>query len=104
VLTLAPTRELAMQIAGVLEAAGAPLGLTTLCVYGGVPKAPQVGHNPPDSTVKPDCDSTLDVLVAACLGPQAPAAAKQTQQVACQPKGLIISSETSHLGGRLFAY
>ncbi len=40
-LILAPTRELAMQIAGVLEAAGAPLGLTTLCAYGGVPKLPQ---------------------------------------------------------------
>lgn len=44
VLILAPTRELAMQIAGVLEAAGKPLGLTTLCAYGGVPKPPQVWH------------------------------------------------------------
>jgi hypothetical protein len=44
VLILAPTRELAMQIAGVLEAAGAPLGLATLCAYGGVPKPPQASN------------------------------------------------------------
>ena len=30
-----------MQIAGVMESAGAPARLTTLCVYGGVPKHPQ---------------------------------------------------------------
>ena len=47
VLILAPTRELAMQIAGVLEAAGAPLGLTTLCAYGGVPKPPQASISGP---------------------------------------------------------
>ena len=42
VLVIAPTRELAVQIAEVLESAGKPIGVTTLCVYGGVPKQPQV--------------------------------------------------------------
>ena len=41
-LVLAPTRELAIQIAAVLEEAGATAGLKTLCAYGGVPKPPQV--------------------------------------------------------------
>ena len=40
-LALAPTRELAQQIAAVLEAAGQPAGLATLCAYGGVPKQAQ---------------------------------------------------------------
>ena len=40
-LTLAPTRELAMQSAVVLEAAGKPEGIKTVCVYGGVPKNEQ---------------------------------------------------------------
>ena len=40
-LMLAPTRELAAQIAAVLEEAGAKVGIRTLCVYGGVPKGPQ---------------------------------------------------------------
>ena len=40
-LMLAPTRELALQIAAVLEEAGEKVGLRTLCVYGGVPKPPQ---------------------------------------------------------------
>ena len=38
---LAPTRELAQQIAAVFEEAGAKVGVRTLCVYGGVPKGPQ---------------------------------------------------------------
>lgn len=41
VLMIAPTRELAVQISEVLENAGKPVGLTALCVYGGVPKHPQ---------------------------------------------------------------
>ncbi len=40
-LALAPTRELAQQIAVVLEEAGAPASLRTLCAYGGVSKPPQ---------------------------------------------------------------
>ena len=40
-LVLAPTRELALQIQGVLEEAGKPCGLKSLCVFGGVPKHPQ---------------------------------------------------------------
>ena len=40
-LVLAPTRELAQQIAAVLEEAGAPAALRTLCAYGGVPKQAQ---------------------------------------------------------------
>ncbi|GBG72803.1 hypothetical protein CBR_g12371 [Chara braunii] len=40
-LVLSPTRELAQQISGVFEEAGAPLGVLTVCVYGGVPKGPQ---------------------------------------------------------------
>ena len=38
---LAPTRELAQQIAAVLESAGQPAKLATLCAYGGVPKQAQ---------------------------------------------------------------
>lgn len=40
-LTMAPTRELAIQIAEVLEEAGSKCGCRCLCVYGGVPKPPQ---------------------------------------------------------------
>ena len=38
---LSPTRELAQQIAAVMEEAGQECGIKTLCVYGGVPKVPQ---------------------------------------------------------------
>lgn len=38
---LSPTRELAQQIASVMEEAGKECQITTLCVYGGVPKHPQ---------------------------------------------------------------
>lgn len=41
-LVIAPTRELAQQIATVLEGAGSQVGIKTLCVYGGVPKRDQV--------------------------------------------------------------
>ena len=41
VLVLAPTRELAMQSDEVCRAAGALVGLRTICIYGGVPKGPQ---------------------------------------------------------------
>ena len=41
-LILSPTRELAIQIAAVMEESGASSGLKTLCAYGGVPKPPQV--------------------------------------------------------------
>jgi ATP-dependent RNA helicase DBP3 len=41
-LMLSPTRELAQQIAAVMEEAGTSSGLRTLCAYGGVPKPPQV--------------------------------------------------------------
>ncbi|KAA6424762.1 MAG: DEAD box RNA helicase [Trebouxia sp. A1-2] len=41
-LMLSPTRELAQQIAAVMEEAGNSSGLKTLCAYGGVPKPPQV--------------------------------------------------------------
>lgn len=40
-LMIAPTRELALQIAGVLEEAGSKVGIKTVCVYGGVPKREQ---------------------------------------------------------------
>lgn len=42
-LVLAPTRELAMQSAVVLEAAGKPCGVKTACIYGGVAKHEQRG-------------------------------------------------------------
>lgn len=42
-LVLLPTRELALQVAGQCRALRAPTGLRTVCVYGGVPKEPQVG-------------------------------------------------------------
>ncbi|KAL4442663.1 hypothetical protein ABPG77_006657 [Micractinium sp. CCAP 211/92] len=41
-LVLAPTRELALQINAVLEEAGSQCGISTVCVYGGVPKRDQV--------------------------------------------------------------
>lgn len=42
VLVMAPTRELALQINEVLADAGSACGFRSLCVYGGVPKGPQV--------------------------------------------------------------
>lgn len=44
VLILSPTRELAQQIAAVMEESGKASNLKTLCAYGGVPKPPQVHH------------------------------------------------------------
>jgi len=41
-LVMAPTRELALQIAAVLDDAGSKCGISSCCVYGGVPKQPQV--------------------------------------------------------------
>lgn len=41
-LVMAPTRELALQIAAVLEDAGSKCGIGSVCVYGGVPKGPQI--------------------------------------------------------------
>lgn len=41
-LVIAPTRELACQINAVLEEAGSQCGVSTVCVYGGVPKRDQV--------------------------------------------------------------
>ena len=40
-LVLAPTRELALQTFEVCESGGRPLGLRSVCCYGGVPKNPQ---------------------------------------------------------------
>ena len=42
-LILSPTRELAQQTAAVMAEASSQCGLRALCVYGGVPKPPQVG-------------------------------------------------------------
>lgn len=42
-LVMAPTRELAIQIADVLIDAGSKCGVRCVCVYGGVPKKDQVG-------------------------------------------------------------
>ncbi|PSC74000.1 DEAD-box ATP-dependent RNA helicase 5 [Micractinium conductrix] len=42
VLIIAPTRELAIQINAVLDEAGTQCGISTVCVYGGVPKRDQV--------------------------------------------------------------
>lgn len=41
-IVMAPTRELALQISAVLEDAGSQCGLSCVCVYGGVPKGPQI--------------------------------------------------------------
>ncbi|EFJ51752.1 hypothetical protein VOLCADRAFT_103394 [Volvox carteri f. nagariensis] len=41
-IVMAPTRELALQINQVLEEAGSQCSVRTVCVYGGVPKGPQV--------------------------------------------------------------
>ncbi len=41
-LVMAPTRELAMQIATVLEDGGSQCSTKCVCVYGGVPKREQV--------------------------------------------------------------
>ncbi|KAJ7102538.1 P-loop containing nucleoside triphosphate hydrolase protein [Mycena belliarum] len=42
VLVVAPTRELAIQTHETLNALGAPLGIASVAVFGGVPKEPQV--------------------------------------------------------------
>lgn len=42
VLVLSPTRELAQQIADVLCEAGAPCGISSVCLYGGTSKGPQI--------------------------------------------------------------
>ncbi|KAH9855779.1 P-loop containing nucleoside triphosphate hydrolase protein [Lenzites betulinus] len=42
VLVVAPTRELAIQTHETLEALGAPFGIASVAVFGGVDKAPQV--------------------------------------------------------------
>lgn len=54
-LVLSPTRELAQQIANVMEDSGSKCGLSTLCVYGGVPKPPQVSL----MTLRPDERATI---------------------------------------------
>ncbi|KAL5199043.1 hypothetical protein ABZP36_002555 [Zizania latifolia] len=41
-LVLSPTRELAQQIADVLCEAGAPCGISSVCLYGGTSKGPQI--------------------------------------------------------------
>ncbi|KAI0509944.1 hypothetical protein KFK09_010544 [Dendrobium nobile] len=41
-LVLSPTRELAQQIADVLRDAGSPCGITSVCLYGGTSKGPQI--------------------------------------------------------------
>lgn len=41
-LVLSPTRELAMQSDEQASAAGKAMGISTICLYGGVPKDPQV--------------------------------------------------------------
>ena len=40
-LVIAPTRELAQQISAVLEEAGSKVGISCVCIYGGVPKIDQ---------------------------------------------------------------
>ena len=50
VLVVAPTRELALQIKVECDKFGASSGIKNVCVYGGVPKGPQVllgSHLPP---------------------------------------------------------
>ena len=42
-VVLAPTRELACQIHDECEKFGRPMGITSCCVYGGVPKGQQMG-------------------------------------------------------------
>jgi len=42
VLILAPTRELAIQIQGEVRKFGSSSRLKNACIYGGVPKGPQI--------------------------------------------------------------
>lgn len=42
VLVKAPTRELAQQICAVFEEAGGACGMRAICIFGGVPKGPQM--------------------------------------------------------------
>ena len=44
ILVLAPTRELAMQIDVVAQQFGTPLGIRSVCCYGGAPKGQQLGQ------------------------------------------------------------
>lgn len=41
ILVVAPTRELALQTHETMEAVGAPFGIKSVCVFGGVDKGPQ---------------------------------------------------------------
>lgn len=42
VLVVAPTRELALQTHDTLSALGAPFGIASVAIFGGVDKAPQI--------------------------------------------------------------
>lgn len=53
-VVMAPTRELALQINEVLQEAGSKCGINTVCIYGGVPKPPQVAA----------CKKGVEVVVA----------------------------------------
>lgn len=41
ILVVAPTRELALQTHETMEVVGKPFGVKSVCVFGGVDKAPQ---------------------------------------------------------------
>ena len=43
-LVLAPTRELAVQIMEETKKFGTPLGCSSVCLYGGAPKYPQIAQ------------------------------------------------------------
>lgn len=44
ILVLAPTRELAVQIEVEAQKFGGPLGIRSVCCYGGAPKGPQLSQ------------------------------------------------------------
>ncbi|KAJ7785642.1 P-loop containing nucleoside triphosphate hydrolase protein [Mycena metata] len=65
VLVVAPTRELAIQTHDTLNALGAPLGIASVAVFGGVPKEPQVRmlRNLNKSKPGPEAHVTTRVVV-----------------------------------------
>ncbi len=65
-LVLAPTRELAMQVAHQARHVRSLTGLRTACVYGGVTKEAQVSVEAACVCVLMVCEQVMDVHTWAC--------------------------------------